>query len=253
MRKRGQAAIFIILGIVLIIAIVLYFVGVKTEIIPPLLTSSDAASELNEVEEHIEECLQELGADYLYIIGTQGGYLSPGPDTYRLYNDSQVSYLCWNQVDLPTCTNRLLTLEKMDEQLTEAIDNALDTCINVYDYSSDVEVGGERELEVEINLQEVVISLYYPITVDKGDDDYASEDEFSETVEVALGDLYGVSQDIVNQHAAVGDFDQLLYMLSKLSRYTIYKNKPYPDTVYQVKLRENDYVFQFAIQGESNV
>jgi hypothetical protein len=42
-------------------------------------------------------------------------------------------------------------------------------------------------------------------------------------------------------------------MLSKLSRYTIYKNKPYPDVLYQIKLREGDYVFQFAIQGEENV
>jgi hypothetical protein len=253
MRKKGQAMIFVVLGIILVIAVIMYFVGVKTEIIPPLLTSSSAASELNEVEDHVEECLEEIGSEYLHIIGTQGGYLSPGPDTYRLYNDTLVSYLCWNQENLPTCTNRLLILEKMDDQLTKAIEDSLDTCMNVYDFSSDIEVGGEREVEVDINLQQVRIDMYYPLTIDKGDDDFASEDEFSVVLNVPLGELYLVSQDIVNQHATIGDFDQLLYMLSKLSRYTIYKNKPYPDIVYQVRLREGSYVFQFAIQGESNV
>jgi len=79
------------------------------------------------------------------------------------------------------------------------------------------------------------------------------EDEFMFSVDAPLGELYDVSVDIVNDHAGYGGFDPLIYMLSKLSRYTIYQEKPYPDTVYQVKLREDDFVFQFVIQGERTV
>jgi hypothetical protein len=252
MGKRGQATIFIVLGILLVAIVVLYFVGVQTNVIPPLLTTSDAASELNDIDSHVEECLEDVGMEYLNVIGIQGGYITTADDTFRLYNDTTVSYLCWNQQDSEACTNRLLTVSKMETQLEETLNIALQTCINVYDYSKGVTVRDDWELDIQVNQETVDIDLFYPIEVIKGEDS-ASEDEFSVTLDVPLGELYTVSQDIVNDHAVYGDFDPLLYMLSKLSKYTIYKNKPYPDTIYQVKMRENPYVFQFGIQGEPSV
>jgi hypothetical protein len=253
MQKRGQGTLFIILGIILVIVVGLYFVGVQIEIIPPLLSASDAAGEMSEIDEHITDCLLEIGTDYVNQIGLQGGYLSVAPDTYRLYNDTTVSYLCWNQEESSLCSNRLLTVAHMEEELEDAIDSALQTCINVYDYSDDVEAAEDWVVEVEIQLESVDIALDYPVVVDKGEDDIASEDTFEEEVDAPLGDLHGVAQDIINDHALYGDHDQLLYMLGKLSRYTIYKYKPYPDVLYQAKLREHGYIFQFAIEGESKV
>ena len=233
MNKRGQATLFIILGIVLVVLVVLYFVGVQQKIIPPILGGSSANEEMNDVENHIKGCLEEVGNDYVTILGLQGGYLSPDEGTYRLYDDSKISYLCWNQVDTKTCTNRMLTEESMETELKQAMESALNTCVNVYDYSSDATIAEDWDLTVDIQRSSVDFVLYYPVQIVKGDD-------------VA-------SQDVVNDHAIYGDFEQLIYMLSKLSRYTIYKNKPYPDVLYQVKLREGDYVFQFAIQGEEKV
>jgi hypothetical protein len=252
MEKRGQATLFIILGIVLVVLVILYFIGVQQDIIPPLLSGGDASSQMAAVDAHVRECLATIGNQYATQIAVQGGYLAPATDTYRLYNDTQVSYLCWNQVGLPTCTNRLLTVSHMEEELQESIASALGTCVNVYDVSDDVEAADAWELTVDIQRDSVDLLLYYPVTIDDGDD-VVSTDEFSESLDVPLGELYEVSQDIVNDHAVLGDFEQLVYMLSKLSRYTIYKYKPYPDVLYQVRLREGTYVFQFAIQGEENV
>src|SRR3989344_6384197 len=139
MEKRGQATLFIILGIVLVVLVVLYFVGVQQDIIPPLLSGGDASSQMSAVDQHIRECLSEVGGQYATQIAAQGGYLAPATDTYHLYNDTQVSYLCWNQEGLATCTNRLLTLAHMEEDLRLTIQGALGTCINVYDVSDDVE------------------------------------------------------------------------------------------------------------------
>ncbi len=252
MDKRGQATLFIILGIVLVVLVALYFIAVQQDIIPPILGGSSAGEEMSDVDNHIEECLEEIGGDYVTIIGLQGGYLSPDAGTYRLYNDSKVSYLCWNQVDVKTCTNRMLTEEHMEEELKDAMSEALKTCINVYDYSDDATMSESWDLSVDVQRDSVSFVLYYPIQIVKGED-VASQDEFKESLNVPLGELYEVSQDVVNDHAIYGDFEQLIYMLSKLSRYTIYKNKPYPDVLYQIKLREGDYVFQFGIQGEENV
>ena len=236
MKKRGQATLFIILGIVLVVLVILYFIGVQQDIIPPLLTGGDAASQMSAVNEHVRDCLAEVGGQYVTQIAVQGGYLAPATDTYRLYNDTQVSYLCWNQEGLATCTNRLLTLSHMEEDLTTTIQGALGSCINVYDVSDDVEAAEQWDLTVSIERDSVDLLLYYPVTIDDGDN-IVSTDEFSESIDVPLGELYEVSQDIVNDHASLGDFEQLMYMLSKLSMYTIYKYKPYPDVLYQVQLR----------------
>lgn len=249
MDKKGQTTLFIILGILLVAIVILYFVLVQQDIIPPLLAPTDAATDMAAVETHVKGCLEDVGGKYVTLIGLQGGYLSPASDTYRLYNDSTVSYLCWNQEGVATCTNRLLTLSHMEEELTDAIDQELLTCINVKDISDDADVADDWTLVVDIRQSSVDLTLDYPVTIDKGKGDIVSEDSFTASVDAPLGELYQVSQDIVNDHALYGDFDQLIYMLSKVGKYMIYKNSPYPDVVYQVRLLQDDYVFQFGIQG----
>tara|TARA_Y100000310_G_scaffold332783_1_gene409010 strand:+ start:1314 stop:2072 length:759 start_codon:yes stop_codon:yes gene_type:complete len=252
MNKRGQTTLFIILGIIIVVLVALFFVGRKTEIIPDLFPAADAQGELNDIDDHVTDCLAEIGDEYVRQIALQGGYLSVGADTYRLWNDTTVSYLCWNQEGLPTCSNRLLTEAHMEDELEEVITEALSTCINIYDYSDDLQAADDWVLEVDVNYDSVDLYLDYPVQVVK-DEDSASTDGFEESLNLPLGELFDVSQYIVNQHAEWGVFDPLLYMLGQAGKYTIYTNKPYPDTLYQLKLREGDFIFQFGIQGEENV
>jgi len=249
MEKRGQATIFIIIGIVLVIIIALYIVGTQTKIIPPILGGGSVQDQMSDVDDHISDCLVEVGDEYITRIGLQGGYLSVVPDSYKLYDDSTVSYLCYNQPNMITCSNRLLTVAHMESELEDVISDGLDSCINVYDYSSDIRTAEDWTLQVDINQFTVDLTLVYPVEIIDGEDEIKRE-EFVYAFDVPLGELYDVSVDIVNSEASLGDFDQLLYMLQKLSRYTIYKYRPYPDKIYQVQLREGDYVFQFAIEGE---
>ncbi|MFH1971921.1 MAG: hypothetical protein ABIJ18_00410 [archaeon] len=251
MNKRGQTTVFIIIGIVVVIIVALYIVLTQTKIIPPLLGGGDASDQMSDIDEHISECMQEVGGEYLTRIGQQGGYLGVVPDSYRTYNDSSVSYLCYNQPGQITCSNRLLTVAHMENELEEVISQALESCINVYDYSDDVRAAEDWTLQVEIFNSAVDMTLVYPVEVIKSDEDKQKKEEFTYTFDdVPLGELYDVSMDIVNSEASLGDFDQLLYMLQKFSKYNIYKYRPYPDKIYQVKLREGGYVFQFAIEGE---
>ena len=253
MDKRGQATVFIIIGIVIVVIVALYIVGTQTKIIPPLLGGGSAQDQMNDVDNHITECLEDVGEDYIVQIALQGGYLATPETSYRLYNDSTVSYLCYNQINSATCSNRMLTVAHMEEELEETITSALETCINVYDYSDDISsIANEWTLEVEILPYNVDLTLDYPVEISK-DESTLKEEEFSVSFDYPLGELYDVAMDVVNDEASLGEFDQLVYMLQKLSRYTIYKYRPYPDKIYQVKLREGDFIFQFAIEGEELV
>jgi len=255
MQKKGQVTLFIILGIILAVIIGLILFSRQANIYTPA-TQENLQEKLSSIQNHILDCLDEASKDPINRIAQQGGYLTVIPDSYRLWNDSTISYLCWNQVNQIACRNRMLTLQTMQDQLDIAIKQQIETCLDVQGESDliqtyDVLLPKDFDVKTEITTDNVLVTLDYPITLRaKSGDTKVSEKEFTQTIDVPLGDLYEVSQEIVNAKAT-GFFDSLTYMLSKYSKYTIYTHTPYPDTIYQIKLREGSYVFQMAIQGEA--
>lgn len=250
MEKKGQITIFVILGIV-IIALVVLFLAFRKDILPPS-TQQGINAEMREAKRIVNDCLDRETTDLVKKLALQGGYLSPGPDTFRLWNDTPISYLCFNQENRDTCTNRLLTLRKMEDQLSKAIEENLQTCVDFTDISG-VEVIANKPFQVTTRVLpvQVLIDLEYPVTVkSKVSEASATERKFSMIVDAPLGSLYDVAQDVLDLETEIGQFDILSYVLLKLGKYTILINKPYPDKIYQLKLRENDFMFQFAVEGE---
>ena len=250
MEKKGQITVFVIIGIVIVTLIVLLY-AFRSKISVPFL-QVNLQDEMQQVRGEIQDCLENSAAGPVERIGLQGGYLSTPPGSYRLFNDTTISYLCFNQAGKPTCTNRLLTIDSMEEQLSNAIEEALPECLEV-DVSGGVELQLPDNYKVQTDIQasKVVVTLDYPITlISNRDGDELTETEFSATVQAPLGDLYEVAMDIVDSEATGGRFDVLTYVLSKMSKYTIYPHKPYPDKLYQIKLREGNYLFQMAVEDE---
>jgi len=256
MKKRGQVTIFVILGIIIVALVVLFF-AFRKQIIPTAATPENLNEILGDIEDHIEDCIQTSAEGPLEQIGLQGGYLSVPPESYRTWNDNKVSYLCYNQIGVERCTNRLLTRAHMEEELSEVIEDDLARCIDVQGFSSglfktfDVVANKPMELSTTITSDQVLFELSYPVTLkSKSTDAVAESKTFTVPVEAPLGELYDVALDILDGETSIGMFDTLTYMLVKTSRYTIYLDKPYPDKIYKIKLREGDYIFQFAVEGE---
>lgn len=255
MQKRGQATLFIILGIIIVAAVALILFSKQAHIYTPA-TQENLQGKMEAIEASIQDCLDEAAQDPINRIAMQGGYLAVIPGSYRLWNDTTISYLCWNQQGQRACMNRMLTLEYMQEQLDVAIKQQVETCLDVQgegDIIQTYEIVTPKDYSVKTTIEQdkTLVMLNYPLTLkSKTGEAKVTRKEFTKTFDVPLGELYGVSQDIVNAEAT-GFFDSLTYMLSKYSRYTIYTQKPYPDTIYQIKLREGSYIFQMAIQGEA--
>jgi len=258
MDKRGQITIFVIIGIV-VVALIVLLLAFRKEIIPTSATTENLNGIMDDIRDHIAECIEESAEGPLERIALQGGYLVVPAGSYRLWNDNTVSFLCYNQEDTERCMNRLLTREKMEEQLSEAVKQELASCIDIQGFSSgiiktfDVVISQPMKLTTSIMKDQVLFELNYPVTLkSKSSDNIVTEKEFSVPVEVPLGELYEVVLDIIDAETSIGRFDTLTYMLAKMSRYTIYLDKPYPDKIYQIKLRDGDYTFQFAVEGESS-
>lgn len=254
MRKRGQVTAFVILGIV-IVALVLMLLYFKTNVFIFTPSQEDLNKVMSDVRKDIISCIGKVGEDPIRRIALQGGYLSTPEGTYRLYDDTTISYLCYNMEETPICRNRMLRLSDMETQLDEAIDFALSTCIDVQSLkkwgSFEINAPEKWEVKTTINPESVMVEVDYPVTLTSGKSEAVlSEDKFTKVFNYPLGELYKVSQNIVDTESTYGEFDQLGYMLAYHGMYRIEKNRPYPDKLYIMNKQDSNYKFQFAIQGE---
>jgi len=252
-NKRGQVTLYIIVGIIIVIlASLIIFnkqLGLDQVVLP------GRGLDFNPITEHIMDCTVEAATLPIYEIALKGGSLSPA--SYRLYEGVTVSYLCYNMKDTPQCYNKMLTINNMEQELQDVINFNMLQCLNLNQFntlfgSDDVTWQGNPSSEVTIQNKNVQVKVILPVTLSDGQNTL-TESEFITNLNYPLGDLYEVSQDIIDVETQFGEFDQLLYMLGKNGDYTIYKQRPYPDKIYKIKLRDGDLVFQFFVEGEPGV
>lgn len=254
MKKRGQITAFVILGIV-IVALVLLLLYTKTNVFMFTPSPEDLNKVMSDIRKDMISCIGKVSDEPIRRIALQGGYLSTPVDTYRLYDDTTISYLCYNIENDPRCRNRMLRKADMEQQLNEALDFALSTCIDVQKFkklgSFQITTPNKWELETTINPETVLATVVYPITISSEKSELSlSEDTFKKIFNYPLGELYKVSQDVIDFETTYGEFDQLSYMLAYHGIYRIEKLRPYPDKIYKLNKQDSNYIFQFAIQGE---
>lgn len=254
MEKRGQVTLFVILGIVIVALLVLVLYARQTIFFPT--TPENLNSLMNDINDEIIQCIGDVNKDPIIRIGLQGGYLNPDEDTYRLYNDTKISYLCYDIPKTLQCRNRMLLVSDMESQLNKALKPRILGCMsNIKSYGSFkpiiIETPNELKLDTKINLNSIDIIVDYPIVIkSKKGETQVQKSKFTKTFDYPLGDIYNVAHDIIDAETGVGEFDQLFYMIAKKAEYKIYKNRPYPDKLYMIKRADNDYQFQFFVQGE---
>lgn len=251
--KKGQVTLFVILGIA-IVALTILVLYLKTNLFLFNPTVEDLNDQMDSIQEHVTECLFNIGDEPIRRIGLQGGYLSTPDGTYRMHNDASISYLCFNIQGKPQCMNRMLLKSNMEKQLEENIDFMLKSCLDVKGFkrfgSFDI-MASDWESDVDIRNNDVVVKLDYPITLkSKKSNTQVSVNEFYRKFNYPLGYLYDTSQRIIETETIYGEFDQLIYMLHEKGKIRIEKKRPYPDKIYIMNMRDSDYIFQFAIQGE---
>lgn len=254
MKKRGQVTLFVIFGVILLIIIGL-FLYLKTNIFMFNPSSEDLNSELQSINEHILDCVEVTGDQPIITLGLHGGYLEPPTNSYRLYSDYPVSYLCYNIPDRLQCMNRMLRKNDMESQISDTISKSVIDCIDIEGFrrfgSFNILTPSPLKVSTKIFSDSVLVNVNYPVTLKSTKSEaQAQQSDFSYSFIYPLGELYDLSQEIVNAEAVFGDFDQLVYMVSKMGRYRIEKKRPYPDKIYIMNLKDDNYIFQFAIQGE---
>ena len=252
MQKRGQATVFAIVGIVIVIIVALFFF-LRSELgffVSPTSFLSDKAKP---IEDNLRTCVDDAVEVSLEFFGKQGGEFNPS--NYLLYQNRGVKYFCLNIPNSETCLNVMPSFEEMIEELQVDINDQVNNCVD----KSLVQSGFGYEIKAGEVITTVIatdaglnVRSHYDIKITKGENEYTVKDVVV-GYDAPIKELYSVSVDIVNAEARVGFFEQLLYMLNKKGQYEINLDKPYPDKVYKINKKGSNFEFWFAVQGERNL
>ena len=247
MQKRAQVTTFIVLGIVIlaVAGLFVYLRSIDFGSSPERIIENRRAS----IESRIQDCINEQAPIILDRIGKQGGSLFPPKSV--LFNGHRVSYLCYNIDGSDKCSNRILTLRFIEDQISNHLEERLRSCVNIRDFRSSSLSLEDANLEVSttIGKENTLIIVDYPIRLSRDAASITLPVQTS-SLNIPLGRLVLTANAVIESESQVGDFDPLFYSLVH-NLVRIEKHRPYPDKVYVTSVRNDDYIFQFAIEGES--
>jgi hypothetical protein len=165
MMKRGQVAIFIIVGIVL---------GFSVAIIPvlkDLMETPGVPVFSDDVYSAISSCLEDVSEAAILVVFTQGGTYEEGnSDNFRLYKLAKPISKGDGVKAIEKNEEYEFTKENVREGVEVFFNEVFGRCINDIDFDKfeqEVVVG---EFDVEVNVEDrfVLMELDFPITIEKG-------------------------------------------------------------------------------------
>ncbi|MCK4589669.1 MAG: hypothetical protein KAT77_04440 [Nanoarchaeota archaeon] len=198
MKKRGQITIFIILGILLLIAIALIVIFRREitvfqpeRVLPP---------ELAPVASYGDNCLEAVVMDGLHLMGAQGGYIyfpSEIENNPLSYIDTGLKIPYWQYIT----DNRIPSLGLMEAHLSRYIEEHINDCLEGFEPFQDQYdfiQKGAVEAETTIGDVNVVVEMEYPFeVVNKEGTKITDLDSFKVILPVKLKRVYEVAKQIM--------------------------------------------------------
>jgi hypothetical protein len=244
-NKRGQVTIFIIIGIIIValgFLIYSFYPQIKTTL----------GGEEKNPSSYIQSCIESDIKDAVTKLSNQGGSLNP--DSYLMYNNSKIQYLCYtNQYYLPCIVQQPMLKQHIESEIKNQIDKNVDACFGSMKdsyakkgYTVDLKTGDKR---VELLPQRVVATFNYSLTLTKGSDSQ-KYDSFAVVLNNNLYELTSIANSIIEWNTLYGE--------TEITTYMTY----YPELKVEEKLRGNDgkiYIltdrntgnkFQFATRSQ---
>ncbi len=252
MQKRGQVSVFAIVGVVLVILVALFFFA-RSEFgffVEPAVFIDDKAKP---IEDNLRDCVKSSVSDSVEKFGRQGGNFNP--TKFRLYDGYEVPYFCDNIPGVSECLNRMPALGNIMDNFNNYVQNNVRECVDEglaeggFGYEVDA---GELTTDVSNARGGILVNANYNVKIKKGEIT-TSVKPVNIRFDVPIDDIYNAAVDIVNAEARAGSFEQMLYMLNERGQVVINLDKPYPDKIYKINMKDNDFEFWFAVEGERGI
>jgi len=243
--KRSQIALFIIIVVLLIPAIIAIFILNQTPVIPDPRVE-EIPNEIMPAYDFIKECVDITAEDVIFYIGQTGGYIfPPGKST-----DKGAAYYYDRGLNI------MPSLHEIENEISEYMQELLPLCtINPDDFKGFIVEGGDPEIITTIESNKVTYDIKFPVSIMRDGKTYSIED-FEAEVPVRLGIIYNAIKEFIDNQVARPEevcitcitriaeendlyFEMYDYALGVLLFDVVDKNSI---------ILEDDYEFKFAME-----
>lgn len=186
MTKKGQVTIFVILAILIVGAVVAFFLLRK----PAAAESSSL--DTGAVVSYVDNCIKSTGIDGIYFVGENGGY----------YNVPSLSALGGIPYYYSNGTLLLPSLSLIENSISSYVDNSLDFCAGNFSSFPEFNISsGNVSTETKISEGGVVLNVDYPVTIRKGNSSKIITNFDNIQIPMRVLTVYNVSSQIINSSA----------------------------------------------------
>lgn len=203
-KKRGQIAIFVVIALVVVFAILMFFFlrrGIKI----------DVEAEFNP-QSFVRSCSRDAVQQALEIVMTQGG--SVEPSNYKLYDGNKVEYLCYTNRYYEPCINQQpLYIKHVEDEISSFIKPKIDECFFALEqeltrrkYSFEQK---GQELAVILEEGSIIVDIDREVSYGKESIDKVSDFRYQFTSHIY--ELAKIAREIGNQEALFCNFNTASY------------------------------------------
>lgn len=223
--KKGQVTIFIIVGLVILLAIGSFFY-IRTKVTEAglgiALKQDTAEGDALIVQSFVSECLEEVSKDAVLLLGQQGGYINlsrtdlhsqqfsisddPTSSDAVTFGGLEIPYW-WYEDSSHGCTRcsittkNIPTVENMEEQTSAYVKEHIETCLNTFaaleEQGFTIEKSKQPQLTTALTEEGVYVQLVYPLTISKEGATTTLENWYTQ-INVPLLDFYEAANEIVS-------------------------------------------------------
>lgn len=240
MRKRGQVAIFVIIAVIIVGALIAYFAIPRISV-----TGGDS----NDPNAFMRKCVEPTLKNVLPVISKQGGYYNP--TSYLTFDDEKIQYLCYTAESYRPCiVQQPRLVAHVEEELNNLVAPKARECLA--SLKQDYERRGYQvkslptAVNVSIDSENVKMNFNSPIVISK--DDVQVYRAFSANIPSRIYYLLTTATSIIDYESTYGDSETTLY-LQFYPDLKIEKIRKDSDTIYKITNVISKEQFVFATRS----
>lgn len=170
--KRGQITVFVILGLLILIAVSVYWYSTYVRVVEPVLVEEKVPREIVPVYEFIRSCLQSVAKEGLLAMGFQGGFISIPPvidRNHRAFLQLDPSGVAKIPFWFYEGEDRAPSISYMEKELGVFVRDSLQGCIGNFESLKPqffVKSLEEIRPRVSFGQKDVVVEANWPLQID---------------------------------------------------------------------------------------
>lgn len=239
--KKGQVTIFIIIGVLIVLAALLIFF-----LVPSLnFIGFDAKNPQAEIQSCMENSLKEN----VQNVSVHGGSLKP--ELYYEYNGDKIQYLCYTEEYYKTCVvQKPLLKQSIEKEIKDNIRSQVNNCFNTLEENYE-----KRNYNIDLNKKDYSINLLpnrvkvdfdYELLLSKTNKESQKYDSMAVSIDNNIYELVSIASSILQWETKYGDSETTMYMTNYPDLKVEKKKQSEGTTIYIITNRKTENKFQFA-------